>query len=328
MKHTYPNKLKQGDEIRVIAPARSLAIISNESRDLANQRLKDLGLNVSFGKHVEEIDDFSSSSINSRVDDLHKAFLDTNVKAIITVIGGFNSNQLLRYIDWDIIRENPKILCGFSDITALNNAILAKAGLVSYSGLHYSSFGQQLHFDYSLKYFRKCLFEESPIEIETSKEWSDDAWYLDQNDRKLIPNRGFQVISEGIAEGTIIGGNICTLNLLQGTEYMPSLEGSILFLEDDAESQPHHFDRDIQSLIHLPEFSGVKGIVIGRFQKESNMSIDLLTKIIKTKKELAGMPVLANADFGHTDPKITFPVGGRVKFISIPDQAKLTITTH
>ncbi|TXH05432.1 MAG: LD-carboxypeptidase [Candidatus Moraniibacteriota bacterium] len=328
MKSTYPNKLKQGDEVRVIAPSRSLSIISNESRELATRRLKDLCLIVSFGKHVKEIDDFSSSSIYSRIEDLHEAFLDDNVKAVITVIGGFNSNQLLRDIDWDIIRKNPKILCGFSDVTALNNAILAKSGLVSYSGLHYSSFGQKLHFDYSLKYFKKCLFEEAPIEIESSKEWSDDAWYLDQDNRNLISNSGFQVISEGVAEGTVIGGNLCTLNLLQGTEYMPSLEDSILFLEDDGETQPHHFDRDLQSLIHLPEFSGVKGIVIGRFQKESNMTVELLIKIIKSKKELNDIPVLANADFGHTDPKITFPVGGQVKMLASRDKVELTITKH
>src|SRR5680860_1772809 len=137
MKKIFPQKLKKGDKVRVIAPSRSMAIISQETRDIAKNRFEELGLELSFGKHIDEIDDFVSSSIESRIEDLHDAFCDSRVKAIFTVIGGFNCNQLLQYIDWDLIKNNPKIFCGFSDITALNNAIYAKTGLVSYSGPHY-----------------------------------------------------------------------------------------------------------------------------------------------------------------------------------------------
>src|SRR5680860_43589 len=129
MKKIFPQKLKKGDKVRVIAPSRSMAIISQETRDIAKNRFEELGLELSFGKHIEEIDDFVSSSIESRIEDLHDAFCDSRVKAIFTVIGGFNCNQLLQYIDWDLIKNNPKIFCGFSDITALNNAIYAKTGL-------------------------------------------------------------------------------------------------------------------------------------------------------------------------------------------------------
>src|SRR3990167_4265145 len=168
MQKIYPDKLNKGDEVRVIAPVRSLAIITKESRKIANKRFEDLGLKLSFGKHVEEIDDFASTNIQSRIEDLHQAFGDKNVKAIITVIGGFNSNQLLKYIDWDLIKNNPKIFCGFSDITALNNSFYTKTGLVTYSGPHYSSFGQELYFDYTLEYFKKCLLSDEPIEIKSS----------------------------------------------------------------------------------------------------------------------------------------------------------------
>jgi len=92
---------------------------------------------------------------------------------------------------------------------------------------------------------------------------------------------------------------------------MPSLENSILFLEDDYESSPVTFDRDLHSLIHQPRFQHVKGLVIGRFQKESHMTSDLLTKIIKSKEELSDIPVIADVDFGHTSPMITLPVGGQ-----------------
>ena len=106
------------------------------------------------------------------------------------------------------------------------------------------------------------------IEIKPSESWSDDQWYKDQDKRNLIKNDGWLVINEGKANGTIIGGNLCTFNLLQGTEYMPDLNNSILFLEDDYLSNPETFDRDLQSLIHLPDFNKVKGIVIGRFQNK------------------------------------------------------------
>jgi len=324
----YPKKLVAGDEVRIITPSRSMAIISPESREIANKRLEELGLKLSFGKHIEEKNDFVSSSIESRIADLHEAFADKNVKAILTVIGGFNCNQLLRYLDWELIKNNPKIFCGYSDITALNNAIFAKTGLVTYSGPHYSTFGQELYFDYTLEYFKKCFMSEESFEIKASENWSDDKWYINQKDRTLITNNDFLVINQGEASGTIIGANLCTLNLLQGTEYMPSLENSVLFIEDDETSKYYDFDRNLQSLIHLPEFRGVKGIVIGRFQNASNTTNDLLIKIIKSKKELDNLPVIAGVDFGHTDPKITFPVGGEVNLVAKENNVKLEIIKH
>jgi muramoyltetrapeptide carboxypeptidase LdcA involved in peptidoglycan recycling len=328
MRKIIPDKLSKGDLVRIIAPSRSLAIISQEVRDVANSRFAALGLNLSFGDHVEEEDDFASSPIESRLADLHAAFCDSNVKAILTVIGGFNANQLLDFIDWELIRKNPKIFCGYSDITALNNSFFAKTGLVTYSGPHYSTFGQKLHFDYTREYFQKCLMTTGKFEVLPTENWSDDLWYENQGARKLIPNEGFWILNHGEAQGQILGGNLCTFNLLQGTPYMPNLKDAILFLEDDFESQPHHFDRDLQSLIHLPEFKGVRGLVIGRFQKKSRMTFNLLNQIIKSKKALSRLPVLANVDFGHTDPKITFPVGGKAFLKISQDETKLIITEH
>lgn len=328
MEKIYPKKLKAGDEVRVIAPAKSMAILSEETKEMANRRFSDLGLKLGFGEHVEEIDEFGSTTIAARIEDFHQAFSDPQVKAIITVIGGFNSNQLLRYIDWELVRRNPKIFCGFSDTTALNNAIFAKTGLVNYSGPHYSSFGQKLYFDYTLDYFKRCLFSEEPVVVSPSEEWSDDLWYKDQGDRHLIRNSGWLVVNEGKAEGTALGANLCTFNLLQGTEYLPNLKGAVLFLEDDEESKPHHFDRDLQSVLHLPSFSGVKGLVVGRFQKASEVSDEKLIKIIKTKQELKNILVIANVDFGHTDPKITFPVGGEVSMEVNSSDPKITIIKH
>lgn len=327
MNRIFAEKLMPGDEVRVIAPSRSLSIISQELRDTARKRFEELGLKLSFGQHVEEIDDFNSSSIESRIQDLHDAFLDTNVKGVITVIGGYNSNQLLREIDWSIIEANPKVFCGFSDITTLSNAMLAKAGLVTYSGVHYSTFGMKEQFEYSYEYFKRCIMQNDPVQVHPSEVWTDDAWFLNQDDRRPIRNEGWLVLNEGNASGMLIGGNLCTLNLLQGTEYMPNLDGAILFIEDDEESAAANFDRDLVSLIQQPGFERVKGIVIGRFQNASKITNSLLTKIVASKKELQGIPVIANVDFGHTSPIITFPIGGDVEILVGPEPS-ITITRH
>ena len=328
LKIIYPAKLDVHNEVRVIAPSRSLHIISAETRTIADQRLSELKLKVSLAKHVEEVDDFCSSSVLSRIEDLHNAFRDSSVNAIFTAIGGFNSNQLLDYIDWEIIRQNPKIFCGFSDITVLNNAIFAKTGLVTYYGPHYSTFGQKLHFDYTLEYAMQALGRGDPFEIKPSPAWSDDEWYKNQQCRTLIENPGFLAINEGECDGRILGGNLSAFASLKGTPYFPDLTDSIIFLEDDEESQPHHFDRLLQSLIQLPDFQGVKGIVIGRFQKVSKMTDDLLTQIIKSKKALDVIPVLANVDFGHTDPKATLPIGANAHLKVSKDGSILLINKH
>lgn len=328
MNKIFPDKLKEGDEIRVICPSRSLAIISEETRKIANERFLELGLKLSFGKHVEDVDEFGSSSVASRIEDLHDGFSDSNVSGILTVVGGFNSNQLLPNIEWSIVQNNPKVFCGFSDITALNNSILAKTGLVTYSGVHYSTFGMQEYFDYCLEYFKKCLMGNDPLEIVPSEKWTDDLWFIDQANRSPVKNEGWLIINQGRTKGSIIGGNLCTLNLLQGTEYMPDLSDAVIFLEDDAESLPHHFDRNLVSLIQQPGFSGVKGIVIGRFQRASKMSNNIIKQMISTKKELANIPIIANVDFGHTNTMITYPIGGEVEVDASQENPRINITKH
>lgn len=329
MKKIFPPKLRKGDEIRIIAPAQSMSIIGNECREIANNALRKIGLKISFGKLVEESDIMLSSSIKSRVDDLHEAFLDKKVKGILTVIGGYNSNQLLNYINWDIIRNNPKILCGYSDITALNNAILSKTGLVTYSGPHYSTFGKLLNNKYTIDYFKKCLISEEPITIQPSKKWDDKKWFINQKDRASYINKGPYAINNGSASGTILGGNLGTLCLLFGTKYMPDISNTILFLEDcESSGTPVEFDRNLQSLIHHNNFDKVRGIVIGRFQIESEMSKEKLKFIIKTKKELNDIPVIADVDFGHTYPLFTFPVGGTAKIDATGLNPKITIVKH
>lgn len=323
-----PPKMKKGAHIRVIAPARSMAILSENTRTAARERFENMGFELSFGNHVEEIDAFNSSAVQSRVEDLHDAFGDTSVDAIFTVIGGYNSNQLLQYIDYDIIRRNPKILCGFSDITALGNAITAKTGMITYMGPHFSSWAMKHGFEYSLEYFIKCCMEDAPYQVLASQKWSDDPWYLDQEKREFIPNEGYWLMNAGKASGRIVGGHVRCLNALQGTPYWPGLKDSILILEEDEEINPSLFDRQLQSLIHQSDFISVRGIIIGRFEKPTRMTRELLTQIINSKKELSNIPVIANFDIGHTTPQATMPIGGTMEIIGDPAQIKVSILEH
>ncbi|GAA4571509.1 S66 family peptidase [Planotetraspora kaengkrachanensis] len=325
----FPPKLSEGDVIRVVAPARSRAMVAeHDHAHIIESRFADLGLTLSYGRHVDERDSFDSSSIASRVADLHEAFADSSVAAIMTVIGGYNCNELLPFLDWELIRANPKILCGYSDITALQNAILARTGLVTFSGPHWSTFGMRDHFEQTLQWFTEVMFGSDPIALTPADDWSDDLWFLDQDKRDLIPNEGWWPIRPGTAEGRIVGGNLCTLNLLQGTSYMPSLDGAILIVEDDSESHPATFARDLTSLLQLPEAAGIRALAIGRFQKASHMTRSLLEQIISTQPSLTGIPVLANIDVGHTSPLATFPIGGQAQVTVLSDEVSLTLRRH
>ncbi|MBB3731714.1 S66 family peptidase [Nonomuraea dietziae] len=329
MELIFPRKLNQGDVIRVVAPARSRAMVmEHDHTDIIGARFAELGLTLSYGRHVDERDALDSSSIASRIADLHEAFADPSVAAILTVIGGYNCNELLPFLDWELIRANPKILCGYSDITALQNAVLARTGLVTYSGPHWSTFGMRDHFEQTLEWFTEVMFGTAPIGLTPAARWSDDLWFLDQDRRDLIPNEGWWPIQPGTAEGRIVGGNLCTLNLLQGTPYMPSLDGAILIVEDDFESHPATFARDLTSLLQLPDAAGIRGLAIGRFQNASNMTRALLEQIIGSQPALTGIPILANIDVGHTYPLATVPIGGHAGLTVADNESLLTFQRH
>lgn len=330
MEKIIPERLKIGDEIRIIAPSRSLSILKKDITEMATKKLEENGFKVSFGKNVMkyENENFKCASINDRIDNLHEAFLDPKVKAIMTVIGGHNVNQLLADIDYELIKNNPKIICGFSDITALVNAIYAKTGIITYLGIQFFSLGMKYGVEYSMEYFSKMCMNNQ-VDIEPSKEWSNDKWMKNQEERQFIKNEGMKVLSPGKATGKIIGGNLCTLNLLQGTEYMPDLDNSILLIEDDGETGKYfnqEFDRNLQSLLHCAKGKKIKGLVIGRAENISEMNYDKWKEIVETKKELKNIPIIIDADFGHTTPIFTFPIGGTAE-ISTNDGVKIKLST-
>ncbi|MCQ2734577.1 MAG: LD-carboxypeptidase [Alphaproteobacteria bacterium] len=225
MQKIIPEKLKKGDKIMIVAPSRGLKLIGKDCREIAEKRFNEMELTVEFAPNTkdENWNIQGCGSVEQRADDIMTAFKDKSVKAIFTVIGGFNSNQILAHLDYDVIRQNPKIICGFSDITAVLAAIQAKTGLETYYGPHYSSIGMKLGCEYTLNYLQKMLFSDSPVEVKPSAEWSDDLWFLDQDKREFVKNEGHWVLHKGKAEGKIVGGNLCTFNLLLGTNMRPAL---------------------------------------------------------------------------------------------------------
>ena len=308
-----PPKLKKGDEIRIIAPSGSLTRVRTDVLERSLAYLDENGFRVTYSTNCREMDSFSSSSVESRAADLHEAFADPDVKAVMACIGGFNVNQILPYIDYDLIRANPKILCGYSDITALLNAVYARTGLVTYHAPHLAALGFLREREYTHKYLTACLMNEDPISVTPSETAGS-----------------YTVLQEGTCEGEIVGGNLCTLNLLQGTPYMPDLRDKILFIEDDnimGDYFPYEFDRNLQSLLQVSGAESVRGIVFGRFDESCRLTEDTIRAIVKGKVP-AGIPVVFGTDFGHVFPMISFPVGGRVKLSANGEGIDLRITEH
>lgn len=318
MQKIIPEMLKKGDEIRVVAPATGIKIIGQDCRKLAQERFEQMGLRVSFGQNTtdDNFDMVASTDIKKRADDIMEAFLDKKVKAIFTMIGGFNSNQLLPFLDYDVIKGNPKVVCGFSDITALLNGIYAKTGLVTFYGPHYSSIGMKKGCEYTLEYLQKMLFE-GKYQLKDSPEWSDDLWFIDQEKREFVKNGGRKIWHEANAEGCLVGGNLGTLMLLGGTQYQPKFEKDTVLMVEDcftaADADGKMFMRQLQALAQRDDFVNVKALLIGRFQKASEVSAELLDFVVNSIPQLANIPVVGNLDFGHTTPVATLPIGGYCK---------------
>ena len=164
--------------------------------------------------------------------------------------------------------------------------------------------------------FKKIAIVGGKDEIEASDEWSDDLWFINQEDRNFIKNEGWWVLQNGEAEGVLAGGNLCTYVLLNGTQYQPKWgENTILAIEDCnySKADDETFLRQFQSLAQRDDFANVKAIVIGRFQKASGITREKLEFIIKGIPQLKGLPIVANVDFGHTTPMVTLPLGGKCK---------------
>ncbi|GAA0270243.1 S66 peptidase family protein [Cryptosporangium japonicum] len=324
---TVPRKLTAGDQLRVVAPSSSLQLISDATRGAAIDRLtSEFGVRVTFGAHVDETGPLGTGPVAGRVADLHEAFADPDVAGILTVIGGYHVNQLLPHLDYELIRANPKVLCGFSDISALQCALLARSNLVTYSGPHFSTFGMRDHNEATIEAFRSAVFGEAPVGWVPAEVWTDDEWYRLAEREAPARNEGWWVLQPGTANGPLVGGNLSTVALLQGTPYWPEVDGAILVVEDDFESSVHDFARRLTSLLQTG--IAVRGLVVGRFLRRTGMTQEVLRHVVTTAPQLAGVPVLANVDVGHTNPLYTFPVGGSCYLAAEPGAVEIVLTRH
>lgn len=308
----FPPPLKPGDTVMVIAPTGGAEDVADDTIQHAVTVLNNLDLQVRFADNWNAPFGFSEESIQKRVNDIHQAFIDKEVHGIFSLIGGLNSNQLLNHIDYNLIRQNPKPFCGYSDVTVLQNAIYAVTGLVTFSGPHLQTLGVKKGNDYTIAMMRKALFERNSFALLPAEKWSDDKWYRDQENRTFNSNEGYTIINAGIATGILIGGNLSTLQLLCGTKYMPADNEIVLFVEEDKAVDIGMFDRMLQCVCENLQ-GRLKALLVGRFQNESNVSASEISKLVTVNKYLYDIPVVAGMDFGHTLPMATIPIGAKIK---------------
>ncbi|NPC91943.1 LD-carboxypeptidase [Bacillus sp. WMMC1349] len=311
-----PTKLHFEDTIGVISTSSPVAALCPRRFDRGIEELKRLGFKVKVGRNALKKNGHLAGTVTERLKDFHELIDDKEVKAIINTIGGYNSNQLIDKIDYDLIRENPKIIMGYSDFTAVLLAIHKKTNMITYLGPSIlPQFGEYGGiFDYTLQSFKNTLMSSSPKqEILPSSHWTSEllAWDKDDNrKRKLVLNQGPKILKKGVMHGEIIAGNMGTLLSLAGTDFIPAFDNKILFIEDDENESPATIDRYLTHMRHLGVFEKISGLVLGRFHLKVNLSTPkTLFSIINQATEGYDFPIVIDVDFGHTDPMLTLPNG-------------------
>jgi muramoyltetrapeptide carboxypeptidase len=318
------NPLKIGDKIAIVAPTGNGNYITDEIRDAAVKTLASIGLECIFYPTTFAPLQMTLEDRQQRGRDINKAFADPSVAGILSIIGGFASVHTFDHIDFDLIRQNPKLFCGFSDITVMHSALFSKAGLISISGPHFASFAFPKEIDYTLQQFKKLAFHESDIITYTaSQHCSHEHWFTPETQKNFVPNTGIKIIREGITKGRLIGGNLSSQILLSGTDYfkVPLNEDLILFIEDDSDSTLPVFDRMLYNLLETVGAQNIKGILIGRFEADSGITEENLHQILSYRPFLKEIPILADIDFGHTAPLTSIPYGGFASLTTSETQA-------
>jgi len=315
-KKILPAKLGKNKSIGVVAPADPVAgVCQKDMIQRGYEYLKKKGFSVVEGKSVKKLTQkHIAGSVSLRINDIHDFVKRKDIGCIMAFWGGFNTNQLLDHLDYDLIKANPKIFIGYSDVTALTTAITTKTGLVTFSGPGVISFAKPEPFEYTWNYFEKmCVEPQEKLTIKPSQDYADDLFFLRKDDNHRIKKRndGVKIFNGGKAKGEVVAGNLQTLLVLNGTEYLPDLTRKILFVEEDETSTPAHIDRFICQCKQLGWFDKISGLVFGRFTEQSQFSpADSFEDILKEHLSNVKFPVLYNADFGHSDPMITIPNGG------------------
>src|ERR1035437_2603898 len=292
-----PEKLKRGDVIGIISP--SSPVSDKAKLDAGVSYFEKMGYRVKVGLNAMKEWGYLAGTDEERAEDVHNMFLDHEVKLIICLRGGYGASRLLDKIDYSIIKNNPKIFCGYSDITVLQNAFVHKTGLVTFAGpMAGVDFYKDIS-EFTAENFWKSVTSSEPIKVNyPGKE-------------RLSSYR------RGIAEGRLIGGNLSLFSSLIGTEYLPVAEDTILLLEEVGEA-PYRIDRMLNQLRLSGYLGKINGMILASFT--DCIETDPQRKSL-TLKEVLGdyfinnlnVPVVYNLNHGHVNNNLTIPIGVRVR---------------
>ncbi|MCK9209792.1 MAG: LD-carboxypeptidase [Ignavibacteriaceae bacterium] len=297
MKAQKPQSLRNGDTIGIISPASSPDDLSRINKGVAY--FERLGYQVEVGKNVGKYSGYLAGSDEERVEDLHAMFADNKIKAIICVRGGYGSPRLLDKIDYRIIRKNPKIFVGYSDVTALQLAFFHKANLVTFAG-------PMLAVDF-----------HSEINRYTEENFWRTITSTKKMGKVILPEgETLQSIKKGKADGEIIGGNLSLILSLLGTPFLPKLKNKILFFEDIDEA-PYKIDRMLNQLLISGILEKLSGLLLGEFsdcvEKDVDKKTLTLDEVLQNYLGDLPFPVIKNFPHGHRKANYTIPFGIRTK---------------
>lgn len=292
--------LDPGDTIALVSP--SSATDERLSLQLAREAMQALGFEVKTGEHYAARYGSLAGSDAQRAGDLNAMFEDEAVKAIVCVRGGSGAARLLPLLDYDAIRANPKVLLGYSDITALHNALLAQAGLVTFHG----PIGAGSWNRFNVDQFRRMFFQRELMQYRNVVEAGDE----------LVPRKHRTLtITGGKARGELVGGNLSVLVALAGSPYLPDFTGKILFLEDVSEA-PYRIDRMLTTLKLMGALDAIAGFVFGECtdcdpgEGYGSLTLD---QIFDDHIRPLGIPAYRGAMIGHIREQFIVPVGGKVE---------------
>ena len=312
-----PKALRKGDVIGIVSPSSDITRFPRRTQRSV-EYLEKVGYRVRLMPNALQSDGYSGGSIEQRVDDIHNAFVDDEITAIICSTGGLTANALLPYLDYDLIRSNPKIFCGYSDISTLLMVITSRANLVTFHGpTLLPSFGDfEGSVPFTFEQFEQILSSKQPVGVlPTAGTYTIDNQFWDKEDigpLKMTKAPGLISLgSDRKVEGLLFGGNLQTFASLVHEEDFFDLQGSILFLEEEGLST-EWYERFFIEIERSGVFDLINGLVIakpsGSF-KENNEAKRSLNMVLKDLGAKYDLPILANVDCGHTKPILTLPLG-------------------
>jgi muramoyltetrapeptide carboxypeptidase len=317
-----PAALRPGDTVGVCSPSFGAAGMFPHRVKLGTRYLESLGFRVRLATHALGVRGHVSGTPEERTADIHQLFADPEVRAVVAAIGGDHSCQLLPLLDWELIRANPKIFVGMSDISVLNVAMHVMTGLVTFNGPTFV-FGMAEYprmFPYSERYLLRALTRAEPLgPIEPADAWTDE--FLDWNTqadltrpRALQPSDGWTWLRPGSGQGPLVGGCIESLEHLRGTRYWPSFDGAILFLEtsEDAPS-PERVDAMLMDYENMGVLQQISGLLFANPYGYDAAESAALREVILERTRRYDFPIVTDMDFGHTQPMFTLPLGCRAE---------------